>query len=443
MKEEILTLCTQGFSELKQILQKEKSWSNFDMDFELALVLFLGKHIDGMVQPEENDWQNDIHKKLSWSSLHISLLTKKINQEPQYDLDLFKIAPQHVEFAVFLYTNLLAMFMADNQISQEEQNFLAQVRQNFFPQGSQSIEAIEQKFENWNIPIALEDWYTQNSIIRSTKQDNSEVLTLSEAMEKLNALVGISNVKEEIQKLANFLKIQKERKKHDLPPMQLSMHMVFTGNPGTGKTTVARIVASIFRALGVLKKGHLIETDRSGLVGQYIGHTESKTNAIVQKALGGILFIDEAYSLYKGSENDYGQEAIDTIVKLMEDHRHDLVVIVAGYNDEMQEFIEANPGLRSRFNTFISFENYTIEELAAIFSIFAKKNGYELQAESWDKLKSKFSQALASADSSFGNGRYIRNLFERILRNQAMRLALLEKVTKADLITILPADIQH
>jgi len=259
---------------------------------------------------------------------------------------------------------------------------------------------------------------------------------------ELDALVGLESVKQEVKKLVSFLDVQKKREAVDLPTGGLTNHMVFTGSPGTGKTTVARLLAQILRALGLLTKGHLVETDRSGLVGQYVGHTEVKTAQVVDEALDGILFIDEAYGLAQGGESDFGQRAIDTLVKRMEDNRDRLVVIVAGYSTEMRTFIDSNPGLRSRFSTYIHFANFNEEELERIFEQLAENAGYRLAKAARTELKSLFKARLAVADRSFGNGRYVRNTFEAILRNQALRLAHAKREpTREDLMTLLAVDI--
>ena len=220
-----------------------------------------------------------------------------------------------------------------------------------------------------------------------------------------------------------------------------SYHCVFTGNPGTGKTTVARILAGIFRDLGVLKKGHLVETDRSGLVAEFVGQTAVKTNKIIDSALDGVLFIDEAYTLVNGSKEDYGAEAIATLLKRMEDDRDRLVVILAGYTDEMRTFIESNPGLRSRFTRVIDFPDYSAEELQVIFLRLAEKNQYTLTTNAMRALRAKLAEAVASKDRTFGNGRFARNLFERAIERQATRLAdvpdlsceALEQIAEADI----------
>ena len=243
--------------------------------------------------------------------------------------------------------------------------------------------------------------------------------------QELDDLIGLGSVKTEVRSLANFVKLQKERETKGLKTAKVSYHLVFYGSPGTGKTTVARIVGRIYKDLGVLKKGHTVETDRAGLCGQYVGQTGPKTDSVIAKALDGVLFIDEAYSLVPegGSGNDYGQEAISTILKRMEDYRDRLVVIVAGYKDEMQRFIDSNPGLQSRFNRYIDFPDYTGGELTDIFKMYMKKNQYTMSKETEAWLKERFNYAVAHKDRNFGNARYARNVFEKSIQAQANRLA--------------------
>ena len=251
--------------------------------------------------------------------------------------------------------------------------------------------------------------------------------SLAELMSDLNDLVGLVPVKAEISKLADFLKIQAARMREGLKSNGLSLHCVFTGNPGTGKTTVARLVAGIYRELGVLKKGHLVETDRAGLVGQYIGHTAPKVDAKVDEALDGVLFIDEAYT---------------QLLKRMEDDRDRLAVIVAGYTGEMKDFLASNPGLSSRFNRFIDFPDYSAEELAAIFDGLMRKNEYVCSPETRDEIARRMAAARAGANvKEFGNARFVRNAFERTLERQAVRLASSSRTDRASLLEIRMEDL--
>lgn len=249
------------------------------------------------------------------------------------------------------------------------------------------------------------------------------------ALRELDDLIGLDPVKNDVKMLANFIKIQRKRKASGLKEAPISYHCVFTGNPGTGKTTVARILADVYRSMGVLKKGHLVETDRSGLVGEYVGHTAVKTNKIIDSALDGVLFIDEAYTLVQGGDHDYGGEAIATLLKRMEDDRDRLVVILAGYTDEMKKFIDSNPGLQSRFNRYIQFPDYTAEELAQIFLLTAERSQYTCNADVRASLKDIMKNAVEAKDKNFGNGRFVRNLFEKSIQRQAVRLSTVRSVT--------------
>ena len=262
---------------------------------------------------------------------------------------------------------------------------------------------------------------------------------IEDLLAELDGYVGMDAIKEEVRSLITMVQVYKLRRENDLPTTDMSLHMVFSGNPGTGKTTVARIMARIYHSLDILSKGQLVEVDRSGLVAGYVGQTALKTQKVIEKAMGGVLFIDEAYALNGKSENDFGQEAIDTILKAMEDHRDDLVVIVAGYTELMDRFIHSNPGLESRFNRFLMFEDYTPEQMVAIFKMQCKKGCYVL-AEGTEELVRDFISE-ESADDSFGNARGVRNLFEHILVAQNNRLAKMEQVTREDLMQILPDDV--
>lgn len=268
-----------------------------------------------------------------------------------------------------------------------------------------------------------------------------EVYNLDELMKELNDLIGLSEVKGEVTNLVNVLKVEKLRKEKNLPVPTRSLHMVFTGNPGTGKTTIGRLIAKIFKALGVLEKGHLVETDRSGLVAGFVGQTAAKTIELCKKSLGGILFIDEAYALAEGGENDFGREAINTLLKFMEDNRGNFIVIVAGYTDNMQEFINKNPGLESRFNKYIVFADYSPDELFAIFSSITSKSKLKLTEEAATKVKEILQSHYDKRDKKFGNGRFARNLFEKIYGNQANRLVSVTDLDEEGLCTITVEDI--
>ncbi len=263
---------------------------------------------------------------------------------------------------------------------------------------------------------------------------------LEDLLAELDSYIGLDAVKKEVRDLVDLVRVHQLRRAHGLPEPELSLHMVFSGNPGTGKTTVARLMARIYRSLGILSGGQLVEVDRSGLVAGYVGQTALKTRKVIERALGGVLFIDEAYALNGRTENDFGQEAIDTILKAMEDHRDDLVVIAAGYDQLMDAFIHSNPGLESRFNRFIHFADYTGPELAEIFRLRCRQGCYEPDQEALQVLEACLTQV--DAGGSFGNARGVRNLFERVLVCQANRLADLETVTREDLMHLTAGDIR-
>jgi hypothetical protein len=256
----------------------------------------------------------------------------------------------------------------------------------------------------------------------------SEAREVGDLLSELRALTGLRTVKNEVDDLVAFLKVQGIRKSRGMAQSSISRHLVFYGNPGTGKTTVARLLSRIYASLGFLSKGHLVETDRSGMVAGYIGQTALKTREICETALGGVLFIDEAYTL-AGKDQDFGQEAIDTLLKFMEDNRDNLVVVVAGYPDKMASFLDSNPGIRSRFTRFMNFQDYSPDELSSIFATFCKEGGFTLSDGASAKARSIFEELYLQRDATFGNARFARNLFEQSLVRHARR------ITKSDHIT--------
>ena len=274
----------------------------------------------------------------------------------------------------------------------------------------------------------------------SEPEEEAEKPDLDELMAQLDELVGLEAVKKDVKSTMNLIKVRKLREEYGLPAAKMSMHMVFMGNPGTGKTTVARLVGGLYAAIGALSKGQLVEVDRSGLVAGYVGQTAIKTQEVISSALGGVLFIDEAYSLSSGGENDFGREAIETLLKAMEDHRDNLMVIIAGYTGPMEKFLDSNPGLESRFNKYITFPDYNGEELNAIFHLQCRKNGYELNEEAEECAKQFFNELYENRDDNFGNGRDVRNHFEEMIIRQANRVAVMEAPTKEDLVTFIKAD---
>jgi hypothetical protein len=268
--------------------------------------------------------------------------------------------------------------------------------------------------------------------------------TLEELLAELDGLCGLDKVKADVKSLINLVKVRGMREEAGLPVPPMSLHLVFMGNPGTGKTTVARLLAKIYKAIGVLSKGQLVEVDRSGLVAGFVGQTAIKTGEVIQKALGGVLFIDEAYALAnQDSPNDFGREAIEVLLKGMEDHRKDLIVIVAGYTELMGKFIHSNPGLESRFNKYFYFDDYTGEQLMEIFRSMCQKNGYTLDQEAEAFAAEGFQSLYQERDENFGNARDVRNLFERAVSRQADRVAGLERPDKETLMALTVNDLRE
>lgn len=265
--------------------------------------------------------------------------------------------------------------------------------------------------------------------------------TLDELLKELNELVGLSNVKNIVNDLITYQKIQKIREKHNLFSQKNTLHLAFTGNPGTGKTTVARIVGHVYKQIGLLSKGHFLEVSRTDLIAGYQGQTALKVKEVIERAKGGVLFIDEAYSITENDHTDsYGRECLTELTKALEDYRDDLVVIVAGYTEPMKQFFESNPGLRSRFNTFIEFDDYSSDELLNILDMIAEKNDYKLSDDLKDALKVYFDQKMANKDENFANGRLARNIYDDLVMAHAKRIITKDNPTYKDLSLLLPED---
>ncbi len=332
---------------------------------------------------------------------------------------------EYFRMLIFRLCQLLAKL--DGTITDKEKTWLKKILR--------MQELLEEQYtDDYGNPLPTQgkkEWIAKaEEALISIKQMDSEIsdaaiepVSASDALDELNELIGLAETKKEIASLSNYIQMRQKRDEMGLKSPNVSYHCVFTGNPGTGKTTVARILASIYKDLGILSSGHLVETDRSGLVAEYVGQTAVKTNKIIDEALDGVLFIDEAYSLVQGGKEDYGKEAIATLLKRMEDDRDRLVVILAGYTNEIEEFINSNPGLRSRFNRYIHFADYTADELCDIFCLMMKKNEYIMSDETSELLKKHLTEVVNNKPKDFGNARFVRNLFERAVQNQANRLA--------------------
>lgn len=317
--------------------------------------------------------------------------------------------------ASFLNRMALLMAQTDGSISKKEE---------------ETLKGISEQINNPKIHIG-------DSKYDEVPEDD----TLEKVMTELNELIGLDNIKKNVEDLTNFLKVQKIREEKGLKTNQNSLHAVFMGPPGTGKTTVARMLGRIFKHLGYLKRGHLVETDRAGMVAGYVGQTAIKADEIITAAADGVLFIDEAYALSSGGLNDFGNEAIEVLLKRMEDLRENLVVVVAGYPDEMEVFIQSNPGLQSRFNRYFTFDHYKPETLLEIFKLYAGKADFELTEDAADKISEIIDRVYEKRHRGFGNARTMRNLFEKIIERQANRIVNLDPITEEILITLTEEDV--
>lgn len=431
--------------------------------------------IDGVLEDERIAYENFIHnlrKNLDdLKEFNYDLMVKSLNINPKDDIISSKdLDDQFYEDINFLRENFgtdsyigydvldnVNDLLFKNQDSLESDNNDNPLLESFNRYMDNSLEKYKNKSSNDS--LKTDDSISNNgSQLGSNKSDNNEGgqnineevdeetlkesekeedESLEDILAKLNKLVGLETVKEDVNSLINLIQIRKIRSERGIKQPDMSFHLVFSGNPGTGKTTVARLLGGIYSKLGILSKGHLIETDRSGLVAGYVGQTAIKTQDMIKEAMGGILFIDEAYALSSSKgENDFGHEAIDTILKAMEDNRDDFIVIVAGYPDLMDEFLHSNPGLESRFNKHLFFEDYNPKELFEIFVSMAEESSLKLDEKSEKFLKGHFEDVYNCRGDNFSNGRYVRNLFEKVLSNQANRLVGIEELSDEDLNTL-------
>lgn len=395
----------------------------YDMTFEDTSNLFI-RNVNKQLNIY-SDLKAEASHKEGFDDFNLSLLFAVFDDDVE----------EYFRMLMFRLNQLIAK--ADGKLTDIERAWLKQILKN--------QELLEEQYVDENgTPLpkqAKKEWIAkaeQNiDDIKRTRRNKPKGVTahsvnesIISPIDELNELIGLSETKKEITTLSNYIQMKLKRDEMGMKSPNLSLHCVFTGNPGTGKTTVARILAGIYKDMGLLKKGHLVETDRSGLIAEYVGQTAVKTNKKIDEALDGVLFIDEAYSLVQGAKEDYGPEAISTLLKRMEDDRDRLVVIVAGYTKEMEDFINSNPGLQSRFNRYIHFTDYTAEELYDIFCLQVKKNEYTISEEASNRLKMILADALAHKEKDFGNARFVRNLFEKVIEHQANRLANEPNLTK-------------
>lgn len=334
----------------------------------------------------------------------------------------------------------------DDKVSEEKSNRM--FRRNILGHDSDEISVDKTEDMNQNNTENRSNImaYDNNANVQKDmkKVVGTEEINLEALLDELNQLTGMESVKKEVNNLVNLLRICRIRQEKGLQLPPTTNHLVFLGNPGTGKTTVARILSKIYHGLGILSKGHLVEVDRSGLVAGYMGQTGEKVMEVVEQAKGGILFIDEAYALASGKQDgDFGKEAIDILNKAMEDYRDDLIVIAAGYHDEMQDFLDANPGLRSRFNRTIEFPDYSASELIEIMTNRASKLDYHFSNDALDFVKKRFEQVLACPPDNFGNARSVRNYLDNVINNQANRLVKEASFKEDELMQINLADVEH
>lgn len=336
----------------------------------------------------------------------------------EYLLDIYSL-PEIEEKEIFVLESYQKYISKnDNQKEIYLSNFLKVL--NYIMPNEETIELV-QIFNNCKTNIKFE------------KKEQDEIIE-----KKLNKLIGLQNIKNEIKELQSLALINKKRKEQGLKCNTIAMHMVFSGSPGTGKTTVARIIGEIYYSLGIISKKEVLEVSREDLVAEYLGQSEIKTKKVLEEAKGGVLFIDEAYSL-SDSEDEYGKSVINTLLKFMEDHRDNTLIIIAGYPDEMAKFIKSNPGLESRFNTFLNFENYTLEELIEILKNIMKENDYQISVQDLKLIQKEISKIDTNA-KTFSNGRFVRNLFEQAIKKQASRIMKKENPTKEDLMTLIYND---
>ncbi|MBL7811037.1 MAG: AAA family ATPase [Bacteroidetes bacterium] len=434
---------------IEEVLNKRKY--NLDEEIDAGNIIALGfvvismhiANVDKDFSMDELDYMRDIQAIFD-PSYHIENLTK------QQILDFYK---KHYQDSNGMYDDFslpFAIVCLDDYDQMHGTNYGDICRTMYYKFATDFVSADgritkEEIAAMENLKSLFYPAVISQSTTEQEKSDIQGVVTessksLEDLLAELNILIGLENVKKDVQEMVNLLKVQKMRQERGLTNTPVSRHLVFYGNPGTGKTTVARLLAEIYKSMNLLSKGQFVETDRAGLVAGYVGQTALKVHEVVNKALGGVLFIDEAYTL-TGEGSDFGSEAIDTLLKLMEDNRDDLIVIVAGYTDKMQGFLASNPGLRSRFNKYFYFEDYTPEQLQLIFIHFATEGGFILTEDATTKALSIFRVLCETKNETFGNGRLARNIFESTVSNQANRIIHIPDISEEILTTIEEGDI--
>lgn len=350
------------------------------------------------------------------------------------------------------FQNNLKKYRLENLLISKDKNQKSFVLQTLAAINHPKLEEMTNRFKNFmnlafSVVLETSEIQEELSQLGTKNSENSAVSvppendTLEKVLAELNEMVGLENVKTDIKELVNLLEIQKKRTNQGLKNVDIALHTVFLGPPGTGKTSVARLLSRIYWHLGFLSKGQLLETDREGLVAGYVGQTATKVDGVVTQSIGGVLFVDEAYALTQTAGNDYGAEAVNTLLKRMEDHRDNLAVVVAGYTEPMKTFVGSNPGLRSRFNRYFIFEHFKPEELFQIFEAFCKKSDFILTEDAKEKLNDTFELLYAKKDEGFGNARVVRNIFEKCVQNQANRIVNEKEINTEILKTLTEQDI--
>lgn len=445
--QELSTIFLSDVNYLSEKLGHEMSLDDYESCGFVALLLRLRTNA-----PATTDWnrlvlQSFVDREIEMGPLVHNLEKNHAQLESTGELFLFSAifggySPDAVrKYMRLMYDYSAALANIDGTLTPEEVQWLQYLERYI---GNNRSAARRPGFVKCSTRVVnYKDTPLKDAVKRNFRIQKEEHVPSGEAVKQLDSLIGLSTVKKEVVTFYNFIRVQNERKKKGLSVPPTSYHFVFSGNPGTGKTTIARIMAEIFKDLGVLRKGHLVEATRADLVAGYMGQTAIKTNKVIDEALDGVLFIDEAYTLARSAENDYGQEAIDTLLKRMEDDRERLVVIIAGYTEEIKRFVNSNPGLSSRFNRYIDFPDYTEDELAQIFRSFLNKYDYKMGTAAAAAMKRCIAEAVSRKDSRFGNGRYVRNLFEKVIEKQANRLAASPDLGSVDVSSLTATDFEQ